>query len=132
MTADTLDKEIRRLRQQKDRLEDAERIADADALIGRCFKYRNSYSCPSKPSDYWWLYAKIVGRDRRGMVTVVTAERDRDGQPRLHRDTWNYPHSFVRKDGLATGYVPITEAEFTRGWNAVIGAVDALTDLVKK
>lgn len=30
------------------------------AQKGTCYRYRNSYSCPSKPEDYWWFYKKIV------------------------------------------------------------------------
>lgn len=29
-------------------------------LIGKCFKFKNSYSCPVKKSDYWYAYSKIV------------------------------------------------------------------------
>ncbi len=27
---------------------------------GKCFKMRNNYSLPEVPSDYWWLYKKVV------------------------------------------------------------------------
>lgn len=27
---------------------------------GKCFKKQNHYSCPEKPSDYWFLYHKVV------------------------------------------------------------------------
>ena len=33
-------------------------------LIGKCFKYRNSYSSDSK----WWLYSKIVGYKRPDLI----------------------------------------------------------------
>jgi hypothetical protein len=29
-------------------------------LIGKCFKQRNNFSLPEKPSDYWFLYIKIT------------------------------------------------------------------------
>lgn len=29
-------------------------------LIGTCYKYKNSYSCPEKKSDYWYTYMKIL------------------------------------------------------------------------
>lgn len=31
-----------------------------EALIGKTFKKRNCNSLPKKPSDYWWLYSKII------------------------------------------------------------------------
>ena len=27
---------------------------------GKTYKYRNCYSCPESPSDYWWLYLKVI------------------------------------------------------------------------
>ncbi len=29
-------------------------------LVGKCFKSRNSYSCPEADEDYWWIYGKII------------------------------------------------------------------------
>lgn len=31
-----------------------------EQLIGKCFKFRTSYSSPEKKSDYWYVYSKIV------------------------------------------------------------------------
>lgn len=29
----------------------------AKKLVGKCYRYRNSYSCPQTEADYWWLYS---------------------------------------------------------------------------
>ena len=49
-------------------------IADAKAheenkkLIGTCWRYRNNYSCPEKPSDYWWMYTIVTGVDGSNII----------------------------------------------------------------
>ena len=37
------------------------------ALVGRTFRYRNCYSCPEKPSDYWWVWRVVEGTDGFGL-----------------------------------------------------------------
>lgn len=32
-------------------------------LVGKFFKFKNSFSCPKTDEDYWWLYIKIVKVD---------------------------------------------------------------------
>ncbi len=48
------------------------------------YKGRNNYSCPEKPSDYWWLYVKILDfvQDSDGYVHFVVEkfQTDKDGQ----------------------------------------------------
>ena len=51
-------------------IEAAEENAFASKLIGRTFKSHNSYSCPTEPSDYWWLYGIVMGNDG-GAVSMV-------------------------------------------------------------
>ena len=48
------------IREEISELEEAEKKPIRLALIGKCFKYRNCYSCPEKPSDYWYLYLKVL------------------------------------------------------------------------
>jgi hypothetical protein len=64
-------------------IEEAERAKKNSSLVGRCFKYRNSYSAPSKG---WWLYAEVIGVEgshfryltfqecENGIITVETKE----------------------------------------------------------
>ncbi len=88
-------------------LEDAEKIPERRKMIGRCFKFRNSYgSDPGK----WWLYVRIVGLSEGGsMFKVHEFQTDSDGRPSIgesaHVDT-----TFQNSD-----YIPITEAEYREG-----------------
>jgi hypothetical protein len=48
-------------------------------FVGRYFKYRNSYSCPEKPSDYWHLYFKVTGYEGR-RLKGYSFEQDKYGK----------------------------------------------------
>jgi hypothetical protein len=32
-------------------------LPELQKLVGKCFRYQNSYSCPKTPKDYWWMYS---------------------------------------------------------------------------
>lgn len=55
---------LRRIRKDRDalsRIEEREWLKENHKHIGKWFKYRNCYSCPEAPADYWWCYKKIIG-----------------------------------------------------------------------
>lgn len=87
------------------KIEDAERAAMNRSHIGKTFRYRNNYSCPEKPSDYWWLYAKCTKLDRWGNVVLETFEVDKNGDFSFHT------RENIR---LMEGYKPIPEAEYRK------------------
>lgn len=74
------------LLEARNRIRDEKSKRESAALVGRCFKYRNSYSCPKEPSDYWWMYTKVVSvgeywpvalefqTDKDGQITIATKE----------------------------------------------------------
>ena len=35
-----------------------------EKLIGKCFKYKNSYSCPDTENDYWYIYTKVTSIEK--------------------------------------------------------------------
>lgn len=61
-------------------IEEAERKAVSLKLVGRCFRFRNSYSCPSEPSDYWWLYAVVTGVGAFGHANAFMFQTDKHGK----------------------------------------------------
>jgi len=78
------------------------------ALVGKCFKYRNCYSCPVGPKDYWVDYTKVVGVDGSSFV-VVSVQKDKYGAVRIEE------RSSPGFDGkMMDGYVPITNREYQR------------------
>lgn len=40
-------------------------------LIGKCFRFRNCYSCPETEADYWWTYIKVVDLADEGDSLIV-------------------------------------------------------------
>lgn len=47
--------------------------------VGKCFRYRNSYSCPNGEEDRWWLYTKVLSVDSNYSVTEDSFETDKYG-----------------------------------------------------
>lgn len=90
------------------------------ALVGKCFKYRNSYSCPEKPSDYWWMWAKVAGEESGG-IALVSSERDKNGDIRIRRE-W---HS-LWKGELDSNYQPVTTKEYDRAVKSILAAAKAM------
>ena len=95
-------------------VEDTERECEALKLVGTYWKYRNCYSCPEKDSDYWWMYMKVVKTDGRGHLTTFDFQTDKDGNVSTRQN--GYQHVLL----LKSGYVAISEAEFTRAWDLML------------
>ena len=93
---------------------DEERSAE---FVGRYFKYRNSYSCPEKPSDYWYLYFKVTGYEGR-RLRGFSFERDKYGKFFFDPNAETFHH--------LSGYQEIEAAEFVRA------RAKFLTDLNKE
>ena len=98
-------------RKKLDRIESAESLIQNRALLGKCFTYRNNYSLPKKPSDYWIVYIKIVSADADG-VCAFEFQKDRDGVCFVKPSEQRYPRSFREENG----YVSIKPIEFARAW----------------
>ena len=79
------------------------------ALVGRFFKYRNSYSCPSVPEDYWWLYLAVTEMNEHGTLHGWSFQTDKDGRMEIE------PHARVLGQlvsGLGSNYIEIERKEF--------------------
>lgn len=85
--------------------ERAEKIKAARALIGRCFKYRNSYGVGG-PHEKWWLYAIATGVDALGTVVALSFQRTSNDTIEIE----NKARIFI-----GSGYEEIRPAEF---WKA--------------
>lgn len=73
--------------------------------IGRCFKYRNNYSCPEKDDDYWFLYLKIIGvEDKRGDYECIEFQKDSYGICQICITT--------KYSNFINDYVEISETEW--------------------
>lgn len=105
---------IRVLRGELGAIEDAEHEAHKLALVGKCFKYRNCYSCPEKPSDYWWVYRIVLAPN-----SVLDFQIDKDGKLTVEPNGYYYP--------TMTGWKEITRAELNTAWAGVVGRISTLT-----
>jgi len=71
--------EASKLLQEASDLEGNLRIQENKKLVGRCYKYKNCYSCPEKEEDYWNLYTKITGLTNSGSLKGVKFEVTSEG-----------------------------------------------------
>lgn len=99
-----------------EQIESAERKERNRALIGKCFKYHNSYSCPEKPADYWWLYARVAGLVEDGWLKVWTFEKNGYGKWEIEFDTTRY--------GAFENYTPIPLSEFLSQWKKAVKEIE--------
>lgn len=74
-------------------------------LLGRFFKYSNSYSCPEGPQDRWWLYAHVIGATG-GTVEMERFQTDKYGKIEVEPRYTGF--------GFLSGYEEITEAEYRK------------------
>ena len=97
------------IRAELQRIEDAEAKAKSVAILGKCFKYRNCYSCPKGPEDYWWLYVKVTGMGDYWPV-AFEFQTDKDGKLTVKTE-----ECFSRFEG----YDEISVKEFNAAWRKV-------------
>lgn len=98
----------------KEQVDEREIAPKRRALVGRCFRYRNCYSCPDKPSDYWWLWLRIVGVDG-GCVLCVQTERDKYGKITIEN------HAIPCFDGTVhEAYRPVTRRQYDRATSGML------------
>lgn len=105
---DELRVELGILQREVARREEAEILPRKRALIGRCFKYRNCYSLPKKPSDYWWLYRMYTKLGRDGVLSTLEVQIDKDGCVQMNVGT------HFREP--TEGWHPITRREYDRAY----------------
>lgn len=98
----------------KDFFEQEEILPKRLAFIGKCFKYRNSYSCPQEESDYWWLWIRIIGlKDER----LIALEASKDSFRKIcfgKQELSCYDGTIDEK------YKEVTQAEWEKAINSLL------------
>ena len=102
-----LERQMRKLRTELNEIQDRENAERFSGLVGKCFVYRNCYSCPEKPSDYWDSYCQVHSITG-SYANVMEFEIDKDGMIRIH------PDRCVPANMLGTSWKPLTVAQFKR------------------
>ena len=91
-------KELERLAELRNELNVIEHEEQAEInkkLIGHCYKYRNSYSCPEGPGDYWYIYAKMIGLTEDGFLEAIRFQIDKHGRIEVEREN-DYSNHYER------------------------------------
>lgn len=116
---DTLEAEARRVTAKIEKIKEAERFERNKGLEGKAFKYRNCYSCPEKPSDYWWLYIKVL-KVTKDHIETHQFQTDKYGEITITLRKRHYRNLFG-----ADSRIEIKPAEFTKAWKAVQAKIKA-------
>jgi hypothetical protein len=109
---DELRKQSYKIQREITELLEAERMENGKHLIGRYFKFINSYSMPQTPEDYWWLYAHVYKQENSNLISYEF-EKDSDGKVRIN------PDKITLAPVLET-WVEITEDEFREAFNKLM------------
>lgn len=115
-TKEELLAELGRIRRAIDKIETVESLATNKTYLGKCFKYRNNFSCPKKPSDYWWLYTEVISFDA-DCLHVWSFQTDARGEI--------YINSKEQQFAPMNGHVEIKKSEFETAWKKLKAKVNA-------
>lgn len=106
-----------RLRKQLGRIDEKRREEENAKLIGRCFKYRNSYGSGKK----WWLYTKVT---KGGYWPQAFSFQQTSHKTYEVRSEESFPS--------IAGYVPVSEGEFKKALSNFMGRMqDAANSVVR-
>jgi hypothetical protein len=95
-------------------IEHAKRRKENGSKVGKTFRTQNNYSCPEKPSDYWWLYAKVTRMDDDGLLYATTFQTDKYGNVDIKYDELVYHMQH---------YSQCPATELNRAWRALLRRV---------
>lgn len=114
---EVLQKQARDIGNKIDKMKSAEVRKANSPKVGKFYRTRNNYSCPEKPSDYWWVYAEVTRMDEYGMLYVTEFQTDRHG------------NISIRFDGCihhAQSWSPTTRDAYHKAWAKLLTKVKGL------
>jgi hypothetical protein len=91
-----------------------EDVPQAEALVGKCFKYLNRYG----PNEQWWLYTKIV-RAKDGEIWIDSFQEDPYEKIEFEFDMAMGVHPYTGNSNR----ILISKEEFTAAQKALIKKV---------
>lgn len=123
-----LKKELKELIETEEKEIIKEHFPEFQRMIGKCFKIRNSYSCPEKPSDSWFLYVRITDIKEKDLYVASSGEclcsysgfsfqTDKYGSVKIDTKDSGYVHSLGEE---------IPELEFEKAWNKMIKKIHTI------
>ena len=102
--------QIKPLIDELDAIHREEKEQELTTLVGRFFKYHNSYSCPESDDDRWWIYRKVTGVDG-GRITATSFQTDVDGKVEIEK---------IAAFPSVTGWDEISESEYKNAWSELV------------
>lgn len=89
-------------------------------MVGKTYKYRNSYSCPESDADYWWMYMRVAGASENGLV-IITAGKDFRGRVNIQTQGSAFP--------ILDGYIEIDVKEFDMAVTGILSEAHSMLNL---
>ena len=124
MRKEQLLKELKAIEEAERQKMISENYEEFKKLEGKCFKFRNNYSCPEKKSDYWWMYKQVIAIPEDGIYQTSTGvschlkcwtfQTDKYGASTINPDDTTYAHSLGEE---------ITKEEFDAAFEKMIKAI---------
>lgn len=111
---ESLRKQAAVIRDKITRIEDKRRFEESVALQGKCFRYRNSYSCPKDDSERWWLYQRVLRVTKDGWLVVFRFQTDQYGKTEIEPE-----HRSMSSLGE-----PITAKQFQYAWKVAVARIN--------
>ena len=114
---DELKSIVEKARSELREIEEAESAKVNQALVGKFFKFRNSYSCP-EPHEYWWLYMAVTGLSDEGNPLTWNFSKDIYGKIDVEVDQLPPP-------SVSSGYIEIKAKEFYKAYESLMAELNA-------
>jgi len=113
---------IKPLEKEKSILREKVEKEKCESLLGKTFVYKdNSYSCPSKKSDYWNNYMKVVKVGDYGVDCLIVS-KDSYGRIQIEIERLN-------EDLM--GYSPCSKSSFERNYEKLLKEIEKLNDVIE-
>jgi len=114
-------KELRKIidvnRDELHEIEDGERAEYDKQFIGRCFRYRNSYSVPTE-DEKWRLYTKVISVGETGL-TCLSFQEDYEGKIEIEPGGFQY-------SGNLEDWQEITEDHYRQAWLELVDKISGI------
>ena len=109
---------LRKARDELYGIEGAKKAKTNAKFVGKFYKYRNCYSCPKSPEDYWWYYVAVTNMANDGVLMGWSFQKDQYGKIDIGI---NEPHHVAE----GNGYHKITKREFYEAYGKTIEELQA-------
>jgi hypothetical protein len=126
-TKEQLQKKLNAIEEQEYKEMIAKHYPEFKKLEGKYFKSKSCYSCPKKPSDYWFVYTKVVSVRPKDIyeisngvsahLTCITFQSESRDLLIIDTNHKTYAHSLGKE---------ITEKEFMAAWGKLRNKIDSL------